>query len=129
MKYQAAFVFLYLSHSKTQHSHLFDRICVILTLALIVIAYVKDGTTTNEPVKIENSVDKQNENNGTVAANFVSEVHSIPPDVVMHCPKASVPKRTIFDDIVECFSLRKNFQILTSVDKPANAVPIVDGLK
>lgn len=101
---------------------------MILTLALIVIAYVKDGTTTNEPVKIENNVDKQIENNGTEAANFVSESHSI-PDVVMHCPKASVPKRTIFNDIVECFSLRKNFQILTSVDKPANAVPIVDGLK
>lgn len=105
---------------------------MILTFAMMIVAYVRESTT-NEAVEIENHDDKQNENNGIVSSNFVTESHLNPlnpvPDVVMHCPKASVPKKSLFDEIVECFSLRKNLQILTSVDKPANAVPIVDGLK
>lgn len=98
---------------------------------MTIVAYMRENTPA-ETVKIaENQcVEKQNENNGIVSSTFVTEsTHSNPPDVVMHCPKVSKPKKTIFDDIVECFSLRKNIQTLTSVDKPANAVPIIDGLK
>ncbi|XP_055322371.1 O-acyltransferase like protein-like [Sitodiplosis mosellana] len=94
--------------------------CVIFTLLMMVIAYIRDGSENDEVVKIEHPIATRTEINGIVSS---------PPDVVMHCPKTSVPKKMFLDEIVECFSLRKNMQILTSVDKPANAVPIVDGLK
>lgn len=103
---------------------------MIFTLFMIVVAYLKEGTT-NEPLTIERPVEKHTETIGIVPAAFVSEALSNvpPPDVVMHCPKTDMPTKTFFDEVVECFSLRKNFQILTNTNKPSSAVPIVDGLK
>lgn len=96
----------------------------------MIIAYLRESNA-NELLKLELSVATQTANNGgLVRTAVVSETHSNPPpDVVMHCTKASIPKQTFFDEIVECFSLRKNFLTLIDTSKPANAVPIVDGLK
>lgn len=57
------------------------------------------------------------------------EPRSVTPDVVMQCTKNCESKKAFIDEIVECFSLRNNIEILTNVQKPSNAVPIVDGLK
>lgn len=95
---------------------------------MMIVAYIREGTT-DDAAKIEHQVEQQTESNGIVSPAYVSDSHSIPPDVVMHCPKATIREKTFFDEAVECFSLRKNLQILTNVEKPANAVPIVDGLK
>lgn len=56
------------------------------------------------------------------------EPRSSTPDVVQ-CTKNCESKKAFIDEIVECFSLRNNIEILTNVQKPSNAVPIVDGLK
>lgn len=95
----------------------------------MIIAYIREGSENDEPVKIEHPIAARIESNGIVSSAFVKDSPLNPPDVVMHCHKISVPKKMFFDEIVECFSLRKNMQILTSVSKPTNAVPIVDGLK
>lgn len=94
----------------------------------MIVAYIREGTT-NDAVKIERHVEKQTDSNRIVSPDFVSKSHSNPPDVVMHCPKATSSKKAFFDEAIECFSVRKNLQVLTNVEKPANAVPIVDGLK
>lgn len=93
----------------------------------MIIAYLKESNAS-EPLKTELSVENQ-QNGGAVQSAFGSESHSIPPDVVMHCTKLPVPKKTFVDEFVECFSLRKNVQTLIDTSKPPNAVPIVDGLK
>lgn len=95
---------------------------------MMVVSYLRESNP-NEPLAIEIPVDKHTESNGIVATAFVSESHSNPPDVVMHCPKSTQPPKTFVDELVDCFSLRKNFQILTNTSKPPNAVPIIDGLK
>lgn len=95
----------------------------------MVVSYLREGNA-NEPLAIELPVDKHTESNGLVSATaFVTESHSNPPDIVMHCPKSTQPPKTFVDEVVECFSLHKNFQILTKTSKPPNAVPIIDGLK
>lgn len=105
------------------------RFCVVFTLIMMIVAYLRE-TNPNESLKIDVSVENQmTSNGGVVQSVFVSESHSNPPDVVMHCTKSAVPKKTFVDEIVECFSLRKNVQTLVDTSKPANAVPIVDGLK
>lgn len=95
---------------------------------MMIIAYLREGNS-NEPSVIEHPVGKHPETNGIVASAFVSESYSNPPDVVMHCPTTSQTSKTLIDDVIECFSIRKNLQILTNTSKPPNAVPIVDGLK
>lgn len=103
---------------------------MVFTLFMMVIAYIRDGSENDEAVKIEHAIETRTETNGIVSSAFVKEPSlSNPPDVVMHCRKTSVPKKMFLDEIVECFSIRKNMEILTSVNKPANAVPIIDGLK
>lgn len=111
------------------NSFLNFRITVAFTLFMMIIAYIRDGSEHDEAVRIEHTIETRTETNGIVSSAFVKDSPTNPPDVVMHCPKTSVPKKMFFDEIVECFSLRKNMQILTSVDKPANAVPIIDGIK
>lgn len=97
---------------------------------MIIIAYTKESAENEVMViKIEQPIDKNAESNGIVSTQFVSDTHVNPPDVVMHCHKTSVPKTMFFDEFIDCFSVRKNLEILTSVKKPANAVPIIDGLK
>lgn len=106
------------------------RSCVIFTLVMMILAYIRDVSENEETVNIEHTITTRTEANGTVPSPFANDSPSNPPpDVVMHCPKTRAPKKMFFDEIVECFSVRKNMQILTSVHKPANAVPIVDGLK
>lgn len=95
---------------------------------MMIIAYLRESNA-NELLKLELTVANQMVTNAQTAA-FVSESHSNPPpDVVMHCANANMPQKTFVDEIVECFSLRKNFQTLIDTSKPPNAVPIVDGLK
>lgn len=97
---------------------------------MMIIAYVRDVSENEETVNVEHTIATRTDANGIASSAFGNDSPSNPPpDVVMHCPKARAPKKMFFDEIVECFSVRKNMQILTSVDKPANAVPIVDGLK
>lgn len=95
---------------------------------MMVIAYFKESNA-NEPLKIERSIDNHTTSNGHVPSAYGSETHSNPPDVVMDCRNTIVPKKTFLEEFVECFSLRKNFQILVSTQKPQNAVPIIDGIK
>lgn len=96
---------------------------------MMIVAYLKESNAS-ESLKIELPVENQiARNGGVVQSAFVSESHSNPPDVVMHCTKLAVPKKTFIDEFVECFSLRKNVQTLIDTSKPPNAVPIVDGLK
>lgn len=96
---------------------------------MMIVAYLRE-TTANESLKIDSTDTNQMASNVRPAqSSFVSETHSIPPDVVMHCTKSAVPKKTFFDEIVECFSLRKNVQTLVDTTKPSNAVPVIDGLK
>lgn len=97
---------------------------------MMIFAYLKESNA-NELLKIELSAANQiTTNGGIIQTTFVSESHTNPPpDVVMHCTKTSAPPATFFDEIVECFSVRKNFLTLIDTKKPTNAVPIVDGLK
>lgn len=96
---------------------------------MMIAAYLRESNA-NESVKIQLSVENQViSTGGVVQSVFASETHSNPPDVVMHCTKSAIQKKTFIGEIVECFSLRQNVQTLVDTSKPASAVPIVDGLK
>lgn len=97
-------------------AHLYYRVCVIFTLFMMVVAYLRESSAC-QPIKIEHPVNKP------------TDSLQNPPDVVLQCAKVSMPKKTFIDEFIECFSLRKNMQSLANVDKPGNAVPIVDGFK
>ncbi|XP_055312462.1 O-acyltransferase like protein-like [Sitodiplosis mosellana] len=94
--------------------------CVGFSLLMMVIGYMREGSAYDEAAKTENPIETRN-----VSSGLVKNSPSTPPD----CPKISAPKNLFLDEIVECFSLRKNIQMLTNFETPANAVPIVDGLK
>lgn len=97
---------------------------------MMIIAYFRESNA-NQLQKIELSATNSVSNNGGIVQTaFVSESHSnLPPDVVMHCAKTTALPTTFFDEIVDCFSVRKNFRTLIDTKKSSNAVPIVDGLK
>lgn len=102
------------------------RFCIVFTLFLMIIAYIRECTQNDGDI-VQCYIDKQSENERIVVSD--SNPHLNPPDVVMQCTKINESKKMFVYELIECFSLRKNIQILTSVKKPENAVPIVDGLK
>lgn len=98
----------------------------------MIIAYIRDDCDVKETANNKLSI-KSTESNETVIKKRTFDFHTHSPsnlsNVGMHRLKSMRVKRMLIDDIIQCFSLRKNFQILISVHKPVNAVPIVDGLK
>lgn len=54
-----------------------------------------------------------------------------PPDVILGCKKVpSAPVEKSFSEkFVKCFSVRDNFRAIRSTQKPASAIPVIDGLK
>lgn len=87
----------------------------------MIVAYIREGTSNNSHIFIRKLISTE--------FSFVLEPRPNPPDVVMQCTKNITGNKVFIDDVVECFSLRNNLEMLTSVQKPTNAVPIVDGLK
>lgn len=67
--------------------------------------------------------------NDALSSNYNATTASLPPDVVLQCRKIETPTKAFFDEFIACFSVRKNMRMLISVQKPSNAVPIIDGLK
>lgn len=103
------------------------RFCVLFTLLMMVMAHIREGCRKDVTEEENHSVDHLTQ------AGITSGVTKLPsspsPDFGIQRLKISVPTRVNFDEIVECFSLRKNIQMLVNVKKPVDAVPAVDGLK
>lgn len=95
---------------------------------MMILAHIRESAT-KELIVIEHTVANQPNGNGVANGGFVPELSSNPPDVVMQCQKTSTQKKVFLDELAECFSLQKNFRSLMNLDRPANAVPIVDGFK
>lgn len=105
------------------------RVCLMFSLYMMIIAYIRDDSENDETLKIERVIETRTEPNGIVSSAFIKDSHSNQPDAAIHNPKTNVPKKMLFDEIVKCFSIRKNMRFLITVDKPPNAVPIIDGIK
>ncbi|XP_055307399.1 uncharacterized protein LOC129571608, partial [Sitodiplosis mosellana] len=101
--------------------------CVGFTLLMMVIAHIREGSKYDEAMKTRHLVETRTETNDIVSSSLVTAPSSNSPD----CPRTSTPMKLFLDEIVECYSLRKNIRMLASANakKAADAVPIVDGLK
>lgn len=93
---------------------------------MTVIAYVRERSENDGLVATGNVIDTHSKGNGNARSALVNDSPSSPRD---DCIKKIAPKKPFYDEIVKCFSLRTNLKTLISSKKPANAVPIVDGLK
>lgn len=93
---------------------------------MMIISYLREDTAydQNQNVSVQSP---QQQINGTTMA--YSESASNPPDIVLQCRKTVVPKRTFFDNLIDCYSVRDNYTMLISCKKSPTAVPIIDGLK
>lgn len=87
---------------------------------MMIVAYLKEDTGTEMQEKISTNGIKE---------EMITATVPIPPDVVLQCQKVNVPKKTLFDNLTECYSTQNNMNMLFSVKKSSNAVPIIDGLK
>ena len=105
----------------------FFRFCVSFTLLMMLIAHLRERSENDGAVKMGNPTETRSEANGITRSGIVNDSTSIPPD--NSTKTIAAPKKPFMNEIVKCFSLRKNMQTLMSCKKPANAVPVVDGLK
>lgn len=94
----------------------------------MIIASLREDTT-GETAPKESIVENTKPVTETISLSYNVESVSVPPDVVLQCRRIETPTKTIFDDLCECYSVRKNMKMLLSVQKSSNAVPIIDGLK
>lgn len=93
---------------------------------MIIVAYIRDNASEMEQKELEKNTKSGNQIN---AMPLAYSVERIQPDVILQCRQIELPKRTIFDNFVDCYSVRKNFKMLINVEKSSNAVPVVDGLR
>lgn len=92
----------------------------------MVIAHLRERSESDGATRTGNPFVKRSETNDNAPSGLVNDSISIPRD---NCIKEIVQTKSFINDIVKSFSLRKNVNTLMSGKKPANAVPIVDGLK
>lgn len=92
----------------------------------MVIAHCREQSENNAAGGTGYPINTRSEANDNAPSALVNDSTSIPLENRI---REIVPKKPFFDEIVQCFSLRKNIQTLISSKKPVNAVPIVDGLK
>lgn len=91
---------------------------------MMIIAHTKEdtATTTGNTSTVVALVEANAKSSELTPANQ--------PDVVLQCRKlADVQQKTFFDSLAECYSTRKNLDMLFSVKTSSNAVPIIDGLR
>lgn len=69
------------------------------------------------------------QSNGTTATDTKTMVN--PPDVILGCKKVPsiAAEKSFSEKFVKCFSVRDNFRNVISTDKPASAIPVIDGFK
>lgn len=96
---------------------------------MMIVAHLKEDTGNQIQEKISTNEIKEQIITTAVSSGYINEPVSIPPDVISQCLKVNVPKKTVFDHLTECYSTQKNMNMLFSVQKSSNAVPIIDGLK
>lgn len=104
----------------------FFRFCVSFTLLMMLIAHLRERSENDGAAKTGDPIKTRPETNGIARSGIVNDSTSIPPG---NHKTIEAPKKPFMNEIIKCFSLRKNMQTLMSCKKPANAVPVVDGFK
>lgn len=103
----------------------------------MVIAYVHDE---NAELTAAAAINNNNNNgNGVAAAQLPipngnapdGKTMVNPPDVILGCKKllSVAAEKSISEKIIKCFSVRDNLRAVMSAEKPATAIPVIDGFK
>lgn len=103
-----------------------SRLCFGFTILMMIISYLREDTACDQNQNVLVQTPQQQLNGTTMA---YSESASNPPDIILQCRKIAMPKRTLLDNLIDCYSIRDNYKMLISCNKSPNAVPIIDGLK